>query len=374
MFFHILKYELKVAFRTKAVIFWLFAFPAILGTFFYIAFGNLYSEEQFEKIPVALVQVTEDRNFESTIDSVSEGEDGLFDIKRVGDRKAKKLLEDGKVAGIIYEDEEISLTVKNEGIKPTVIRFFLDQYKINSEMIARQIRENPLRIFTISQDMRAEIEPLINKELGSGNQDPYVQYFYNLLAMSCLFGALGGVAAVLRSQANTSALGARRCVAPVSKFTSMTASLAAQGAISFVCNSAAMLYLRYVLGVDFNVPLGMTLLILLAGSLNGLAVGYFVGALCRSESMSIPIVVGVMMFFCFMSGLMIGNMRAIVDLKAPWFNHVNPAALISDCFYALNMYENNARFTSNILILTGMTMVFMSAGALITGRKKYAAL
>ncbi len=374
MFLHILKYELKVALKGKAVIFWLFGFPAILGTFFYIAFGNLYSEEQFEKIPVALVTVTEDRNFEQTLESVSEGEDGLFEIKKTDKKKAEKLLEDGKVSGIIFEDEEISLTVKSEGIKPTIIRFFLDQYKVNSEMISQQIRENPLNIFRISDMMRSEIDPLIKQERSDGNQDPYVQYFYNLIAMSCLFGALGGVTGVLRSQANTSALGARRCVAPVSKFASMTASLAAQGAISFTCNTAAMLYLKFVLGVKFGVPIGMMVLIILAGSLNGLAVGYFVGAVCRSENMSIPIVVGVMMFFCFMSGLMIGNMRAKVEMTAPWFNHLNPAALISDSFYVLNIYGSNERFISNILILTGLTMVFMSAGALITGRKKYAAL
>lgn len=374
MFLHILKYELKIALKNKAVIFWLFGFPAILGTFFYIAFGDLYAEEQFEKIPVALVTISEDRNFEQTLDTVSEGKDGLFEVKRTNEKKALELLENGKVSGVIYEDEEISLTVKSEGIKPTIIRFFLDQYKINSEMISQQISENPLNIFRISDMLRTEIDPLIKQERRDGNQDPYVQYFYNLLAMSCLFGALGGITAVLRSQANTSALGARRCVAPVSKFASMTASLAAQGAISFCCNAAALLYLKLVLGIKFGVPLGFMLLIILAGSLNGLAVGYFIGAVCRSESMSVPIAVAVMMFFCFMSGLMIGNMRAKVELKAPWFNHMNPAALISDSFYVLNIYGSNARFISNILILTGMTILFMSAGALITGRKKYAAL
>ncbi|MBR1724651.1 MAG: ABC transporter permease [Ruminococcus sp.] len=374
MFLHILKYELKVAMKNKQAIFWLFAFPAVLGTFFYIAFGNIYADSDFEKIPVALVAIKEDSTFEQTIDAVAEGDDGLFDVKRVSGKKAEQLLEDGDVSGIIYEDEELTLTVKSEGIKATIIRFFLDQYLANSKLISDMIRENPLNILRVSSFMNAELEPLINKEMSKGNQDPYVQYFYNLLAMSCLFSAFGGTEAASRTQANFSALGARRCVAPVSRFSTLTASMISQGLLSFVCNTLAMFYLRFVLGVKFGVPISMMLVIILVGSLMGLAVGYFVGTLCHKENLAIPIVVAVMMFFCFMSGLMIGNMRGIVEMKLPWFNHVNPAALIADSFYVLNIYGSNERFVSNILILLGMTMIFMSAGALLTGRKKYAAL
>ena len=42
MFFHNFKYSLKNAFRQKEFLFWILAFPIILGTFFYVAFNSMY--------------------------------------------------------------------------------------------------------------------------------------------------------------------------------------------------------------------------------------------------------------------------------------------------------------------------------------------
>ena len=154
----------------------------------------------------------------------------------------------------------------------------------------------------------------------------------------------------------------------------MSASFAAQAILSFGCNFIAMVYLYYGLGVKFGVGIGMMTLILLTGVMAGMGAGCFVGSVCRSESMAAPLTAAVMMFFCFMSGLMIGGMRGVVELYCPWFNHINPAAMITDSFYVLNMYGSNERFIGNMLELSGMAIVFISLGALFTGRKKYAAL
>ena len=45
MFFHNFKYSLKNAFRQKEFLFWILAFPIILGTFFYVAFNSMYEKE-----------------------------------------------------------------------------------------------------------------------------------------------------------------------------------------------------------------------------------------------------------------------------------------------------------------------------------------
>ena len=55
MFFHDFKYSFLLLIRNKVELFWLLAFPIILGTFFYFAFGNLYdTTERFSEIPVAV--------------------------------------------------------------------------------------------------------------------------------------------------------------------------------------------------------------------------------------------------------------------------------------------------------------------------------
>ena len=77
---------------------------------------------------------------------------------------------------------------------------------------------------------------------------------------------------------------------------------------------------------------------------------------------------------CFLSGLMVGTMRMVVEKHAPFFNRINPAALISDCFYTLNNYDNLQRFATDLLTLLAMAAVFFSISCLVTRRKTYASL
>ena len=64
MFLHLLKYELLTGLRNRQAMFWMLAFPIILGTFFNIAFSGLYeSDELFKEIPVAVCTEQENATF-----------------------------------------------------------------------------------------------------------------------------------------------------------------------------------------------------------------------------------------------------------------------------------------------------------------------
>ena len=71
---------------------------------------------------------------------------------------------------------------------------------------------------------------------------------------------------------------------------------------------------------------------------------------------------------------MMGTMRMVVEKYAPFVNRINPAALISDSFYALNNYDTLTRYTGNILTLLFMTVLFLIISILVTRRKTYASL
>ena len=64
MFIHNFKYALKTLFRDKMLIFWTFAFPIILGTFFNMAFSNIENSEKLEIIDIAIVDNDEFQNNE----------------------------------------------------------------------------------------------------------------------------------------------------------------------------------------------------------------------------------------------------------------------------------------------------------------------
>ena len=60
--FRLIRYRMLQIVREKGLIFWGLCFPIILGTFFYLAFGSL-GTENFEQVPTALVSVSENQSF-----------------------------------------------------------------------------------------------------------------------------------------------------------------------------------------------------------------------------------------------------------------------------------------------------------------------
>jgi ABC-2 type transport system permease protein len=351
------------------------AFPMILGTLFYVAFGNLYSSEMFSAIPVAVVEQKENTVFKTALDEVSKGDGALFDTQYADTDKALELLEDGGVSGVIYIGDEIKLSVKSEGTNQTIIKFFLDQYKINEKIITETAEKDPTKVQDVVNAMTADINCSTERKISDGNQDMSVQYFYNLVAMSCLFASLAGLNLVIKNQGNLSEIGARRCVSPVCKLKSVTASLLADMLVSFVLNAVGLSYMIFVLKINFGASAIQLYGITLVGSVTGVALGFFVGSIGRAgEGAKTVILTSASMLCCFLSGLMIANMRQVVDKYAPWFNRINPAALISDSFYSLNIYSTYDRLARNLITLGIITVLCTVGGFLMTRRQKYASL
>ena len=60
-------YHLKNLIKTKELLFWTMAFPIILGTLFFAAFGNAKMEDNFSRIPVGVVIEGQADAFEAVI-------------------------------------------------------------------------------------------------------------------------------------------------------------------------------------------------------------------------------------------------------------------------------------------------------------------
>ena len=72
--------------------------------------------------------------------------------------------------------------------------------------------------------------------------------------------------------------------------------------------------------------------------------------------------------------LMVPGIKNSIEGKLPILNRVNPAVLVTDCLYALNVYDNYDRYFRNILILTGMAVCLLGASILVLRRNKYASV
>lgn len=376
MFLHNFKYEFLRILREKEIIFWMMCFPIILGTLFKVAFGNLNEEEKmYNAIPVCIVDTAQDAVFSTVMDSLSEGDTPLFEAEFITEDEALEKLEEGDICGIIYTGEKLSLSVASNSLKVSILQSFVQQYEIQRAIITDIALNNPEKLSDVTQALSADINAAEKVSVSEGNMDPYAQYFFNLIAMVALFGTTVGLEAATRNQGNLSAIGARKCVSPTHKLKSITATLFAGYFVQLICVALSTTFILYVLKIDMGDNIPMLYLSGAIGTFTGVTLGFFIGSIgTASENMKMGILTGATMFCCFLSGLMVGNMKAVVEKTAPVVNRLNPAALISDLFYCLTVYDDYTRYIKAAVSLIIMGIVFAAAGFMLTRRKKYASI
>ena len=369
---HLLKYNLKVKLKNFGMTFWPLAFPLILGTLFYFAFGNI-SDADFQTVPVAVVEEAHaDQVFLAFLDQIEGGEDKLLSVEKMTDEQAQDKLEAKKVSGIYYVGTEPSLTVASSGIEESILQSVLSSYENTRSTVRNMLKIHPEGIFDGLRAMLRQQNSVQELSLGGRTIDGNVQFFYALIAMGCLYGCFIGFGAAISLQANLTALAVRRCVTPTHKLKLVLSEQIVSFFLGYVDVVILLLYLRYVLKLDFQGQMGRMLVICFLGSLIGVSMGIFVGSLGKmKEGVKIGIILGISMVCSFLAGLMNNTMKDIVEKHAPFINRINPAALISDAFYCINVYDDPARYHRSLITLAVMGVVLVTASFLLIRRERY---
>ena len=376
------KYALLRLMRNKANLFWILVFPIVLGCFFKIAFSNITASESFHTIPVAVVEGdnADATAFHTMIEQLSgDSEDAMLSATFCDDKKARTLLEKGKVDGIFYTTDTVELAVNSDlsdaSINQSILQSLLTQYYLNRDLIVQILTTNPGNIESLVDSIGQSVDTRKEVSLTRNNIDTYDQYFYNLIAMACLYTAMGGINLAINNSANLSSLAARKTIAPAKRAALIGTELLAIILFESLLNMVSFLFIVTVLGIHMTTHLGLALLTILISTTFSITFGMFLGCVGpKSEGGKTGLMFAVVMPLCFLSGLMMGTMRMVVEKYAPFVNRINPAALISDSFYALNNYDTLIRYTSNILTLLLMTALFLIISILVTRRNTYASL
>lgn len=375
MFLHILKYNFISALRVKQLNFWILIFPIILGTLFNIAFSGIMDSEKFKTIPVAIVEKSENKNFSSVVDSLTVGDTPMLKVEYIDEEKALDKLKNGDCKGIIYVDEKISLTVSSNGIEQSILKSFLEQYSSRETIITETAVNNPAALNEVIAQLSNEITTIETINLTDGNMDMSIQYFYNLIAMTCLFGSYLGVNTIINNQGNLSAVGARKCISSAKKYITLIAGLLSAYIVHIICLGVNLLYLIFVLRIDFGDKIPQIVLTTVIGGFAGIAMGFFIGSIGKiSTNAKLGILTSISLILCFFSGLMAHNMRMKVENIFPILNKISPAALIADSFHSLNIYGVSERFYTNIITLIIISVIFTIGGLILTRRDSYANL
>ena len=375
MFLFNYRYRLKCIFKDRQLMFWTFLFPILLATLFNLAFANLSSSENFVKVNVAVVQNQElDQNPAFT--QAINGADDLFIVKYTTQAEADTLLKDNQIDGYIVFDPDLNLVVNQSGLNQTIIRGFLDDFKQSSATIVTIITQNPTALDSgILAGVSSRSEYLKAVSASQSNPDPVVNYFYALIAMTCLYGGFLGVKEVVAIQADLSAVGARINLAPTNKLTVFLSSMLAATTVQLLELLILLGFLVGVLGIGFGDQLGYIVLTCIVGSLTGVTFGACIGSIIKKgEGLKIGILIGSTMTMSFLAGMMSADMKYIVMTKAPILSYLNPASLITDSFYALYYYNTHTQFFTDILLLCGFIIAFSSVTYFVIRRQKYASL
>ncbi len=388
MFIHNFRYTLKVLFKNKMLIFWTFAFPIILGTFFKMAFSNIEQNEQLDIIDIAIVSnETFDENeiLKESFKELSnpENDKRLFDTSYVNEKEAKKLLEDDKITGYLNFTDKPEIVVKSSGINETIFKYVTDEIIQYSNVLDLVIDEKIKGISTSDIEdynieemytkIYSEVNTLMNenkaniKDISSHNLSYTMIEFYTLIAMACLYGGILGMVAINQNLANMSNKGKRVAISPTSKASLVISSSLASYVTQLIGLALLFIYTIFVLDVDYGSNLPLIILLTLTGALAGLSLGIVVACLFKTnDNAKTGILISITMLGCFLSGMMGITMKYVVDKNIPIVNKLNPANMITDGFYSLYYYDTLDRFFFNVfsLLIFSFIMITISIGSL----------
>lgn len=378
MFIQLFRYKIIRMLRTKDELFWCLAFPLILGTFFYLSFGNFSNnQESFQIIPIGYVTTKDqDEQFDQVLKKLGEvGDNQLVELVSTDEAQAKQLLSEKKISGIIYNTDAITLTVNGEGISESILNSFVSQYVQKRETITTIAQSSPNQISKVLA-LEEQNQSYLNEiSFTKASIDPMTSYFYALLAMNCLYGCFAGLSSAIDIKANLSSLASRRLVAPTNKMKMLLGDFLGAVLVQFICSMITLCYLLFVLKVDIGQKLFLSILTILVGCVIGVSTGLFIGSIGRqSDRMKSSLVLGGTMVECFLSGLMVGNMKEIVERYAPIINRINPATLIVDGFYSLTIYDTYDRYARNLISMLVIAGILCLGSYIAIRRERYASI
>lgn len=371
-----IKYRFLCFLREKSTMFWGFLFPLILGTLFYVTFWNV--DNSLDCIQTAAVIKSDSEkaeNFADFLKNLEKSSPELLSVEEMTEKKAEKSLENGKLSGIFMVEDEPSLRVAGNGIEQSVLESLLQSYINKYDMIETVAKEKPEKMQEIITQISKEAGEgcyVSEVSLGGKKTDGMIQYFFSLIAMTCMFGCFLGYSSVLELQANLNPVAARRCVSATGKIKQILVDFTLICLINFAEVLVLLAYIVGVLKIDLGGQWDKLLPVCFLGCLIGIALGILVGSVGSwNENIKSAVMMTVSLGSCFLSGLMAGGIKGLVEEYCPIVNRINPASLLSDAFYSVSIYQDSARYTQDVITMLVLSVLFLVVGFLQVRRVRY---
>lgn len=385
MFGHLFIYQLKDLLKQKWCIGWNFLFPIILVSAFSLGFGNFIKNNEnpddFEVMKVAYVSDAQnDTSFYLMIEEIAEGDEKLISIQKMSKEEAEKALKNKEIEGFFQEeilenDSKITLSVTKNGMSSTLLNEILKSYNNGKEVFDKIMKDHPENIEAAAKKYAVSMKnDYVTRKTFKNNLSPFTNYYYALLAMAALFGSWMCTSMIQGFCANLSERGKRFECSPANKMTALFAGMLACTVLQGLAGAVLILYIEFVLKISLGMPVGYAILIAFLASAVGISCGALIASFFKSEALLVGIPIIFSMLCSFLSGLMIENMKEIVEKNVPILNKINPAAVYTDCLYRLGNYGADSRFYQDIFIMVAMVIISVIVSSLLLRRRNYGSL
>ena len=415
---------MRVNLREKSSVFWLFCFPIILSTMFMGMFGNIGEVYEIHTMRFAVVA---DANFcratnarqmlhamqrnplrnegcgnamEGAAPDTASGQVGselrnLLELQAVSNvKEAKGLINaDHGVRGYINatEDGLLNLTISRASVASVNDDTGNSGFSASLNILHGAVGMFNRRAITVTELLNTDSgvfrDATFTKEMGDTptftkvvspthfKPTESVRFYYALLAMTALMSMTFATTTVCATQANLSALGMRRSLAPLSKFNQLMGGFLASWLCASVSMVVATLYVHFVCKVDFGGRWPVLVLALLLASLTANALGTLIGSLPKLTSgVKIGISTALSCVLSIFSGLYgtgAMNLSDWTQRNAPGFAIVNPTQQITNLFYDLLHYDSYAPSLRTSGILLAMTVLALTLSTIFLRRQRY---
>ena len=415
---------MRVNLREKSSVFWLFCFPIILSTMFMGMFGNIGEVYEIHTMRFAVVA---DANFcratnarqmlhamqrnplrnegcgnamEGAAPDTASGQVGselrnLLELQAVSNvKEAKGLINaDHGVRGYINatEDGLLNLTISRASVASVNDDTGNSGFSASLNILHGAVGMFNRRAITVTELLNTDSgvfrDATFTKEMGDTptftkvvspthfKPTESVRFYYALLAMTALMSMTFATTTVCATQANLSALGMRRSLAPLSKFNQLMGGFLASWLCASVSMVVATLYVHFVCKVDFGGRWPVLVLALLLASLTANALGTLIGSLPKLTSgVKIGITTALSCVLSIFSGLYgtgAMNLSDWTQRNAPGFAIVNPTQQITNLFYDLLHYDSYTPSLRTSGILLAMTVLALTLSTIFLRRQRY---
>lgn len=395
-------YQIKDLVRKKSLLFWSLLFPLFLGTIFYFMFGSIQEMEMFTEIPVGVVLSDDEQDSNESpqqsenpgVMSVSEKQNEFVEIAgsvemdngkkmfsiTTFDSKdaAMEALKNEEITGVIDLNNQYEVTVLKSATDTTLIKTFIDQYMQNEKLFTDIAMNHPEMLSTLlgnMNDTNGRKISISNIELKGQDKDCYSQYFFALLAMTCLIASDMGCAVGCNLQANCSTLGARRGVAPTTKIRQLVTDFLATFVLYDVLSLIVLFFCMFVLKRDFGTNLPLIMAATFVGNFNGLAAGMFISTWGKGDAnKKSGFCVLYFMASSFLAGLQWADITFVLEKHCPIINRINPATLIVNSYKSLAVFGDYQKYMTNLVTLFGIGVLFILLSVWKLRRIRYASL